>query len=84
MFVGELQASRPSTQAHRNDLSEAKCDDCFSNSDVDDVYTKWTQRFLATTKACVPHRILTVRSNDLPWYTNKLKIHEKMNGDIVS
>ena len=59
--------------ALRNALSEAKFDKYFSNGDVDDASTKWTELFLATAKAYVPNRLVTASPNDSPWYTNELR-----------
>ena len=62
-------------QAFRN--AETKFDECFSNGDVNDACTKWTELFLATAKEYVPKRLVTFRVNDSPWYTNKLRAMQK-------
>ena len=64
-------------QAFRNALSEATFDELFSNGDVDDACTKWTELFLATVKAYAPNTLVTVRPNGSLWYTNELKATSK-------
>jgi len=64
-------------QEFRNALSDADFEECLSSGDVDEACTKWTNLFLNTAKLHVPNRLVTVRPNDSPWYTNELRTMKK-------
>ena len=40
---------------------------------VDDVCNRWTDLFLNTARTHIPNKVVTIRPNDSPWYTNELR-----------
>ena len=57
----------------RRALLDTNFDECFVPEGVDQACSKWTSKFLTTAKACIPNKIVTIRPNDSPWYTNELR-----------
>ena len=41
--------------------------------DVNDACCKFTEKFISTAKYCIPNKLVTVRPNDKPWFSNKLR-----------
>lgn len=57
----------------RKQLLDANFAECFETNDVDKACSMWTNKFLDTAKLCIPNKIVTIRPNDSPWYTNELR-----------
>ena len=63
----------------RRKLQETNFDNCFDSNDIDVVCTNWTNLFLQVAMESVPNKVVTIRPNDSPWYTNELrKMKRKM------
>ena len=66
----------------RHTRYDVNVDECFTSDDVDGASAKWTctDTVLNTAKLHVPTKIVitvTIRPNDSPWYTNKLRKTKK-------
>ena len=48
-------------------------DSCFQSDSIDDVLEKWTASFLNLARAYIPNRIVTIRTRDVPWFSNELR-----------
>ena len=57
----------------RAELTEHDWDPCFVDGDPDSACTKWIEDFLNIAKRCIPHKIVTIRPNDVPWYNSQLR-----------
>ena len=55
-------------------LSETNFDHCFEDNDVDVATQFWSETFLNTARETVPNKIVTIRPNDIPWYSNNLRL----------
>ncbi len=66
------------------DFSKANFDDyreqlashewrCFDNDDVNDVSVAFTDELLGVASTCIPNKLVTVRTNDKPWYNSYLR-----------
>ena len=55
-------------------LETADWEHCFVNNDIEEACSKWTDLFLKIASEFIPVKIVTVRPNDQPWYTNTLRL----------
>ena len=60
--------------AYRNAICHTDWDECFAEDDVDAVTEKWTENVMSIAKANIPHKDVTVRPSDKPWYSNELRL----------
>ncbi len=58
---------------YRRRLSQYNWDECFQNDDIDIITDEVTNNILRIAKSVIPNRIVTVRPQDKPWYTNDLR-----------
>ena len=64
---------------YRHQLSQVNWEDCFSIDDIDIMADKWTELLLKVARDTIPHKIVTVRPWDKPFYNGylrKLKRHK--------
>ena len=57
----------------RHALSNANFDEWFTSDDVNETCARWANKFPNTAKAHVPNKVVIIRPNDSPWYTNELR-----------
>ena len=57
----------------RNALTEVDFEECFDAEDVDVSCDRWSETFLNAARTHIPNKVITVRPNDSPWYTNELR-----------
>ena len=57
----------------RDTLYHTNFDECFLSGDPDQACSLWTDKFLNVAKTIIPNKIVTIRPNDSPWYTNDLR-----------
>ena len=58
----------------REALSNTNFEDCFEIDDVDKTCDQWSEKFLNVAKATIPNKVVTIRPNDSPWYSNELRL----------
>ena len=69
--------SRADFDIFRQKLNEADWDACFDTDCIDTACNMWTQSFLSVAQSCIPNRNVTIRANDAPWYTSKLRTQKR-------
>ena len=57
----------------REIIASADWDDCFVRDDIEYAATLWAEKLMNAAKRCIPHKIVTVRPCDKPWYTSDLR-----------
>ena len=58
----------------QNALRNANWDECFKTGDVNTSCEMWTESFLNIARTHIPNKVVLVRPNDSPWYSNKLRL----------
>ena len=51
--------------------------ECLSEGSVNDCYTLFTSIFMELLNQCIPHKDVTIRPNDKPWYDSEIRIYSK-------
>ena len=57
----------------RNALSEYNFEPCFENCDIDTACQRWTDTIISVARNYIPNKVVLIRPNDSPWYTNDLR-----------
>ena len=57
----------------RSKLRQISWEDSFVSNDINQCCTAWTEIFLQIAKESIPNKEVTIRPNDLPWYTSALR-----------
>ena len=65
--------SKANYDVFRSKLSESNWDYCFESCDINVACTRWTDTLLTAAREAIPHKDITVRPDDVPWYTNLLR-----------
>ena len=58
-------------------ICEENFDECFETDNVDQACEMWTEKFLNIARSHIPNKVITVRPNDSPWYTNALRLQKR-------
>ena len=62
----------------RTALSNFDWNSCFAiNFNVSEIAENWSNAFMKIAKRVIPNKVVTVRPNDKPWYSNKLRLKRK-------
>jgi hypothetical protein len=61
----------------RTELQNFNFDECFQTNDVNDAAKRWTESFLNVARTQIPNKVVTIRPNDSPWYTNELRLMKR-------
>ena len=61
------------TLLHRNLLNIKVEDMLASTSDINELYSKWFNKFREILYTSIPNRIVTIRPNDKPWMTSVIR-----------
>ena len=74
------QYNKADDEGFRKALNETDFSTVFDSHDIDNCCLKWTERFLNIARSFIPNKIVTIRPNDSPWYSNALRLlKRKMN-----
>ena len=46
---------------------------CFEHGNVDNISSMWTESFLNVARSTIPNKVVTIRPDDVPWYTSRLR-----------
>ena len=57
----------------REKLFDVDWDACFDSDNIDVITDLWTDTFLKCAENSIPHKDVTIRPDDVPWYTNSLR-----------
>ena len=57
----------------REKLFDVDWDACFDSDNIDVITDLWTDTFLKCAENSIPHKDVTSRPDDVPWYTNSLR-----------
>ena len=71
------QYNRADFTEFRRCLINTDFDACFANDDIDIVNSQWTETFLNVARTTIPNKVITVRPNDTPWYSNELRVFKR-------
>ena len=67
-------------EGFRDALEHVNWNDCFESGCVNNACMKWNETFLNIARAFIPNKVVLVRPNDSPWFTNELRnLKRKVN-----
>ena len=57
----------------REDIANTNWDDCFAEDNIDLAVDLWTSKLMKIARETIPHKVVTIRPHDKPWYTTDLR-----------
>ena len=57
----------------RDELLKTDWNECFQHDDINTTASSWNEIFIRIAEKYIPHRLVTIRPKDKPWYHSRLR-----------
>ena len=68
-------------------IRETDWNEMFENRDIDEMCNLFTNKVIGIAKDCIPSKMVTIRSNDKPWFNNQLRkeirLRDKLRKKVI-
>ena len=70
--------------SYRIELGNTNWDACLNSRTLDEVVNTWTEMLLSIAKKHIPHRLVTIRPKDKPWFNSYLRLLKRKKERIFN